>query len=168
MNTCMPASHGALGQPCEPRCAVPSAPAAQQGPARSCLGDALLRSVLFVPSKVHLTWRRWWHGGAPCGGLSVSQDPPAPWQMAAALPPCSEEYKCAADSVTRPRQRCWLSSRSISLCLREHSAGSTSLAGSSHPPRLCCPCARVSVRVSGVEAAPLPRRPAPSCVKCNK
>lgn len=140
VNTCTPASHGVLGQPCEPRRDVPSAPTAQQGPGRSCLGNALLRSVLFGPSRVQVKWRRQrlcsGRGGGGAVGLHAEgsqcpQDPRAPWQMAAALPPCSEEYKCAADTVTRPRQRCWLSSRSISLpaCV----CGSTQLAAQAWP-----------------------------------
>ena len=124
-----------------------------------------------------LKWEEvvWWGSGRRACG--IPRIPELPWQMAAALPPRSKEYKCAADTVTQPRERCWLSSGSISLpaCV----GGSTQLATHAWPGGDACqgstaralPCLSVcfSLQAEPVPtAAPLPRCRAPSCVKCNK
>lgn len=43
-----------------------------------------------------------------CGrrACSIPRIPEPLQQMAAALLPCSKEYKCAADTVTQPREQC--------------------------------------------------------------
>lgn len=143
VNTCTLVSHTALGQPCHPRCRVPSAPSGDQaGP------------VWALPCcRVQVEWTRQrkqkgrrWRGGLCVEGSRCPQDPRAPGRWLQPSRPAPRNTNVRQIRLPGPAAVLafiWIDIPA-GLRLRERSAGSTNLPRSRHPPGLCCsPCPSV-------------------------